>query len=175
MARSPVRATTVRPSAEAPEKKVRIRKGGSMRSLLDVPQEMLDKLTAMGIDLQWVTDSVLGQPSPQNRMAYEINCWEPVTPDMFDGMFDGMYSKRGHKGEINYEGLVLMWRPLELTLEARAEDMQARNNQLSAQANMLKSGQIPGFSPGFEPDHPTAISRNVLTRSVKAPMEIPRD
>lgn len=176
MARSPVRATAVRPDATAVEKKVRIRKGGSMRSLLDVPQDLLDKLTAQGVDLQWVTDSILGQPSPQSRMAYEINSWEPVTPQMFDGMFDGMYTKKGHTGEINYEGLVLMWRPMELTMEARAEESLARSNQLAAQQNMIKGGQgIQGLASGFEADHPSALRGNTVSRSIKPPMEIPRE
>jgi len=171
----PPRTTTLRPSNEAGEKKTRLRKGAAMRSLLDVPQDMLDKLTADGIDLQWVTDSILGQSSPQQRMAFEINGWEPVTGDMFDGMFDGMYAKKGHQGEINYEGLVLMWRPMELTIEAKQEEAQARNNQLVAQQNMIKGGNIPGFSPGFEPDHPTALAGNRISRSIKAPMDIPQD
>lgn len=175
MGRTPVRATTVRPSSEMPEKKVRIRKGGAMRSLLDVPDDILRKLGSEGIDLQWVTDSILGQPSPQSRTAFEINGWEPVTPDMWGGMFDGLYTKKGHTGEINYEGLVLMWRPMELTEEAKAEDNMARNNAIIAQQNMIKGGQIPGFSAGFEPDHPTAVSRNRIERSIRAPMDIPKD
>lgn len=161
---------------EAPaQKKQRLRKNASQRSMLDIPEDILAKLGSDGIDLQWVTDSVLGQPSPQTRMAFEINGWEPVTPDMWECLFDGMFTKRGHTGEINYEGLVLMWRPMELTLEARAEDRKARNDALEAQQNMIKGGQIPGMSSGFEADHHTAIGKNVFSRSVRAPMEIPKD
>lgn len=176
MPRTAIRATTVRPSSDPVQKKTRLRKNASQRSMLDIPDEMLAKVRQdFGADLQWVTDSLLGQPTPQTRMGYEINAWEPVTPNMFDGIFEGMFTKRGHTGEITYEGLVLMHRPYELTEEARAEEAHARNSALAAQANMLKSGQIPGFSAGFEPDHPTALARNVVARSVKPPMEIPKD
>jgi len=174
MTRTSVRTAPVR--ATAPQtKKVRLRKNASARSMLDLPADVMDKLHADGIDVQWVTDSVLGKEEPGVRQNFEINAWEPVTPDMWGGLFDGMYTKKGHTGEINYQGLVLMWRPMELTLEAQAEERAARNAQLEAQMNMIKGGNIPGFSPGFEPDHPVAVARNVLTRSVKAPMEIPND
>lgn len=176
MARTPIRTTEVRPSAEAPKKKERLRKGAAMRSLLDIPKEMIDKLTADGIDLQWVTDSVLGKPDPQGRMAFEINCWEPVTGQMFNKLFDGMYAKVGYAGEITYDGLVLMWRPMELTEEARKEERAAQLGQLAAQANMIKGGQgINGLASGFEAGHPTALRGNVVERSIKPPMDIPRD
>lgn len=176
MPRTAIRATPVRPSNDPVQKKTRLRKNASQRSMLDIDTELLAKVRQeYGADLQWVTDSVLGQATPQVRMSYEVNAWEPVTPDMFDGIFDGMFMKKGHTGEINFEGLVLMWRPYELTEEAKAEEQAARNNALLAQSNMLKSGQIPGFSAGFEPDHPTALARNVVQRSVRAPMEIPKD
>lgn len=176
MGRPPIRATNVRPDADGPAKKVRVRKGGALRSLLDIDTAVIDKLRDdYGVTVQWVTDSVLGQPSPQTRNSFEVNAWEPVTPDMFDGIFDGMFMKKGHQGEINYEGLVLMWRPKELTDEAIAEDDMARFNALKAQQNMIKGGQIPGFSSGFEPDHPTALARNKVERTIKPPMDIPRD
>jgi len=176
MSRAPVRATAIRePEAPKAHGKTRLRKQAAQRSLLDIDADIVNALKAQGVDLQWVTDSVLGQAAPQNRMAFEINAWEPVTPDMFDGIFDGMFTRKGHKGEINYEGLVLMWRPLELTEEAAREDRMARDNAIIAQQNMIKGGHIPGLSAGFEADHPSAISKNVFNRSIKAPMDIPTD
>lgn len=179
--RAPVRQTPTRAEPEeatvatnAPKKKTRIRKNAAMRSLLDLPAGTMEMLHANGIDVQWCTDSVLGQAAPQTRMAFEINGWEPVTPDMFDGLFDGMYTRKGHQGEINYEGLVLMWRPLELTQEAQEEDRQARDAAIMAQQNMIKGGAaIQGLARGFEPVHATV--KNKLTRTIKPPMEIPAD
>lgn len=176
MPRTAIRATTVRPSADPVQKKQRLRKNASQRSMLDIPDEILAKVRQdYGSDLHWVTDSIHGKEEPGVRNDFEINAWEPVTPQMWGGLFDGMFTKRGHVGEINYGGLVLMHRPYELTEESRAEEAKARHSALEAQQNMIKGGHIPGFSAGFEPDHPTALARNVVSRSVKAPMEIPKD
>lgn len=174
MTRTTAPRQTAPRNVEVP-KKVRLRKNASARSMLDLPVEIIEKLHADGIDVQWVTDSVLGKEEPGMRQAFEINAWEPVTPDMWGGLFDGMYTKKGHQGEINYQGLVLMWRPMELTEEAKREEQAAQMGQLLAQQNMIKGGQLPGFKPGFEPDHPAAVSRNILTRTVHAPMDIPRE
>lgn len=177
MGRSPVRATPVREAPEAPKHgKTRLRKNAAARSLLDLPSDIVLLIKEQyGQDLQWVTTSVLGKDEPAMRQEFEINAWEPVMPDMFGGVFDGMYTRKGHKGEIEYQGLVLMYRPYELTEEAVAEERKARNDAIIAQQNMIKGGHIPGLSSGFESDHPTAISRNVFNRTTKPPMEIPRD
>lgn len=159
-----------------PAKKTRLRKNAMQRSMLDVPDEMREQVRQVyGADLQWVTDSIHGESQASMRNDFEINCWEPVTPQMWSGMFDGMFTKRGHVGEINYGGLVLMWRPYELTQEARAEESAARTNALIAQQNMIKGGQIPGMSPGFESEYPAAVRNNVFSREIKPPMDIPKD
>lgn len=178
MGRAPVRATAIRePAAEAPKHgKTRLRKNSSQRSMLDMDNSLIAKLReTYGVDVQWVADQVLGKDEPQMRQDFEINAWEPASQDMFDGAFDGMYMRKGAKGEIRYNGLVLMWRPYELTLEAQAEDEAARIAAMKAQENMVKGGVIPGLSSGFESNHPTAIGKNVFNRTVHAPQEIPRD
>jgi len=157
------------------QKKVRLRKNASQKSMLDIDINIVNMLKEQGIDLQWVTDSILGQPAPQSRMLFEVNCWEPVTPDMFDGIFEGMFTRVGHQGEINYEGLVLMWRPLELSIESRTEENAARIGAMEAQKNMVMNGVIPGLSPSFDANHPTAISRNTFRREVKPPMDVPSE
>lgn len=166
----------VREDNSAPAKKTRLRKNAAQRSILDIPDEMLARVRQeYDADLQWVTDTIHGETQAGIRNDFEINCWEPVTPQMWGGMFDGMFTKRGHVGEINYGGLVLMWRPYELTKESRAEEAQSRYAALEAQQNMIKGGQIPGMSSGFEADHHTAINKNVFSRSIRPPMEIPKD
>lgn len=178
MGRAPVRATAIRePVIEAPKHgKTRLRKNSSQRSMLDMDNALIDRLReTYSVSVQWVADQVLGKDEPQMRQDFEINAWEPVDQTMFDCMFDGMYMRKGQKGEIRYNGLVLMWRPYELTLEAQAEDAAARIGAMKAQENMVKGGAIPGLSAGFESNHPTAISRNVFNRTVHEPMDIPRE
>lgn len=179
MARAPLRATPIREAAdETKPKKTRLRKQAAQRSLLDIDAGIVDMIREQyETDLQWVTDSVLGQAAPQARMAFEINAWEPVTPDMFGGVFDGMFTRKGHSGEINYEGLVLMHRPMELTQEAKAEERNARDGAMEAQRNMVMNGIIPGLNSGngFESMHPTAAGKQVFSRKVTPPMDIPTD
>lgn len=179
MGRAPLRATAIRePEDDKPvkQKKTRLRKQASQRSLLDIDADIVNLVkNKYESDLQWVVDSILGQAAPQKRMAYEINGWEPVTPDMFGGVFDGMYTRKGHSGEINFEGLVLMYRPMELTIEAQAEDAAARNSAMEAQRSMVMNGIIPGLGNGMEAMHPTAANKQMFNRSIKPPMDIPTE
>jgi hypothetical protein len=184
MGRSPLRSTVIRePVADispvsklTPTKKTRLRRNAAQRSMLDIDASVVKIINEQyETDLQWVVDSVLGQPSPQKRMAFEINGWEPVTPDMFDGIFEGMFTRKGHQGEINFEGLVLMYRPMELTKEAQAEDAAARLGAMEAQRSMVMNGVIPGLGNGMDAMHPTAAPKQTFRREVRAPMDIPKD
>jgi hypothetical protein len=120
--RPAIREAEVRaePAREPVRAKTRTRKGANVNQF-HIPQHMIPD----GIDLQWNTDSVLGKPEPHMRQTMAVQGWEPVTADMWGGRFDGMFMPKGHKGEINVGGQVLEWRPIELTLEARAEEHQA--------------------------------------------------
>lgn len=142
-ARQPVRAED--PSQREPvRKKVRTRKG-AMTDQYHIPPEMIPP----DIDLQWNVDSVLGQPNPHARSQMARQGWEPVTADMWSGLFDGMFMPKGHKGEINVGGLVLEWRPLELTQEARAEEFQAARQARGIEERKIASGAVDGVDPGF--------------------------
>jgi hypothetical protein len=153
--------------------RVRLRKNASQRSILDLPADVLNVVNRdYGRDLQWVTYEVLGKSEPAMRQDFEINGWEAVTQDMFGGLLDGMYMKRGEKGEITYGGMVLMERPMELTEEAKLEESRARIGAMRAQENMIKGGGgIKGLAPGFEADHHTAVNKNVFNRSIEIPRE----
>lgn len=166
-ARAPIRQTEPEEIREPVRAKVRTRKGAGTDRLF-IPQEMIPD----GIDLQWVTNAVLGQPAPQLRMAYEVNAWEPVTPEMFDGRFDGMFMKKGHKGEIEVDGLVLMWRPMELTLEARAEERGAASQAVNVQNSKLRSGHLDGVT--LDTQHPTARANTRVQREILSGAPIPK-
>lgn len=133
-------------------KKQRLRKGMAQSSPTHIAQEMVPE----GIDLQWVAETIHGEPVTglNSRSAYEMNAWEAVTPDMFQGRFDGMFMPRGYKGEIVVHGQVLMWRPLELTLEARREEAAEARNATAAIESKLRNGQLDGVK--FDTQHPSA-------------------
>lgn len=153
--------------------RVRLRKNASQRSILDLPSDILNVINQVhDCDVQWVTYEVLGKSEPAMRQDFEINGWQAVTQDMFGGILDGMYMKRGEKGEITYGGMVLMERPMELTEQAKLEESQARISVMRAQERMIKGGGgITGLAPGFEADHHTAVNKNVFNRSIEIPRE----
>lgn len=172
IASAPVREDPVvsEPVREEPirEKKTRTRKGVGVDQF-HIPAEMIPD----GIDLQWNVDTVLGQPAAQERSRMEQQGWEAVTPEMFDGRFDGMFMRKGTQGEITNGGQVLMWRPLELTLEARAEELQAARQARRAQERKMVTGQIDGINPDvFNSNHGSARSQTFLNKEHRQSMPV---
>lgn len=160
-ARTPIRTDAPEPEAvrEPVRAKTRTRKGGAGVDKYHIPREMIPD----GIDLQWNVDSVLGQAATQDRMSMEMQAWEPVTPDMWDGRFDGMFVRRGHQGEINVGGLVLMWRPLELTLEARSEELQVARQARYVEERKIQQGTPDGVNLDMlNPNHGSARAKTFL-------------
>lgn len=155
----PVRQEEVRAEPEIREqpvkgaKKVRQRKGGMNRPPLDLPSDLLEWATANSIDFMWATNSVAGMPMPRERMKFEVNGWEAVTEDMFDGRLSGMYHPKGYKGEITYDACVLLWRPMELTMEARAEEAQAARLPTKVVDAKFRGGQVDGISESAQQHH----------------------
>lgn len=170
-ARAPIRESEQRsePARDPVRAKVRTRKGANVDQY-HIPLELIPD----GIDLQWNTDTVLGQPTIQERSRMEAQGWEPVTPDMWEGRFDGMFMRKGHQGEINVGGLVLMWRPIELTLEARAEELGAARQARFTEEKKITSGAPDGVDPNFmDSQHPKARAQNFLRKERIASMPIP--
>lgn len=162
-ARTPVRneAPEPEPQREPVRAKARTRRGGVGQDRFHIPGDMIPD----GIDLQWNVDAVLGQPAVQDRMMMEQQAWEPVTPDMFDGRFDGMFMRRGHKGEISVGGLVLMWRPIELTLEARHEELHAARAARYAEERKIAQGTPDGINLDMlNPNHGSARAKTFLNK-----------
>lgn len=158
--REPVRAKT----------RTRTRNGASGTDRFHIPQEMIPD----GIDLQWNVDSVLGRPEVQERMMMEQQGWEPVTPDMWDGRFDGMFMRKGHGGEISVGGLVLMWRPLELTLEARAEELHTARQARYTEERKIQAGTPDGINfDVLNPNHGSARAKTFLNKERIPSMPIP--
>lgn len=165
-ARAPVREAEVR--TEAPREPVRAKtrtRKGSGTDKFHIPQHMIPD----GIDLQWNVDSVLGRPEMQERMAMEVQGWESVTPEMWGGRFDGMFMPKGHKGEINVGGLVLQWRPMELTLEARAEELQSARHARHAEEAKLKAGAVDGIDPNMLTNNDPKARANTFLRKERIP------
>ena len=125
-----------------------------------------------GMDMQWVTDSVLGQPFAEHRAGFERRGWTPVHPEDFDGQFDGMFSPKGSKGEIRLEGQVLMARPMHLSMKARQRDRRAALEQVAIKEAALTGGDLSGVT--LDTTHETALRSNRIKKSVER-ITIPGD
>ena len=135
---------------------------------LRIPHEMWPE----GMSLQWVTDSVLGQSMGQHRSLFERTGWTPVHQSDFDGVFDGMFMQRGVEGEIKYEGLVLMARPMEITLKAKREEARRAREQIEIKERALRGGDIPNVS--LDSQHKSALQTNKIGKSYER-ISVPED
>lgn len=151
-AREPVRATT------------RVRGGGGTNKYTIAP-EILRKLGQEGWDLQWNVDSVLGRPETQARMAMEVQGWTSVTGLMWDGLFDGHFMPKGYAGELIVDGLVLQARPMELTLQARAEELRDARQARFVEERKLQQGTPDGINLDMlNPNHGSARAKTFLNK-----------
>ncbi len=125
-----------------------------------------------GMSLQWVADSIFGQPQPLNRAKFEKKGWTPVHPEDFGGIYDGRFTPKGSNKEINVDGLVLYARPKEITDRARAREKQAALNQVRLKEQALTGGDNPNIT--LDPRHPSALRNNRINRTMER-LEIPRD
>lgn len=148
----------------------------------DIPEDMSEDtpdrlrvdraLIPEGMDLQWVTTTVYGQPVPQRRADFEKRGWTPVHQEDFDGQFDGMWMPKGAPGEITVDGLVLMARPLELTRRAKIRDKREADSRVHIKEAALMSGDIPGVT--LDAQARSAVQSNRINKSFER-IEIPKD
>lgn len=120
---------------------------------LRIPRDQIPE----GMDLQWVTDSIYGQPQPQRRAEFEKKGWTPVYQEDFDGRYDGRFMPKGKDGEINVDGAVLMARPLELSLRAKQKDRRAALEQVAIKEQALRGGDL---GTSLDTSDPSAVNLN---------------
>ena len=90
-----------------------------------------------GWSYQWIAESIYGKPMNNNGMF--SNGWEQVPARRHDGV----YMERGHQGPIIVDGMMLVERRVELTLEARAEEVAAAKGLLRTQNEQFQP-RLPG-------------------------------
>lgn len=169
-----VRETDIRPAGE-PREAVRVKqrtRRGAGHDPLQIASDILDRLwNDHDADLQWNTDTILGQPDVVGTTNMSQQGWEPVQVGMFDGMLDYL-APRDHKGAILYQGLRLDWRPRELTLEAKEEDRQNARMAVGVEEAKLRGGQIEGVT--LETNTPNVRAKTFINKERLASVPIPR-
>ena len=106
-----------------------------------------------GYVYQWKMYSVLGDE--QSYVGYQADLyragWRPVGHDRHPGLFAPV----GTTGAIRMRGQQLMERPIELEMEARAEDKAAADAQKNgAEEQFGLRSRTPGFEGRDQSNHP---------------------
>jgi hypothetical protein len=90
-----------------------------------------------GWTYQWLSQATVGQAN--NNAHFFANGWEPVMSKRHDGVF----MQKGHDGPIIVDGMLLVERPVQLTLEARAEELKAAKSLMRTQNEQFQP-KMPG-------------------------------
>lgn len=115
-----------------------------------------------GMDLQWVRAEVYGQADPHWRARREAQGWTPWSQKDDNGRYNGRWMRKDAPGEINVDGLVLMARPMEMTLRARERDRRAAREQVLIKEQALRGGDLP---VSLDSRHPSAVNTNRIGKS----------
>jgi len=112
-----------------------------------------------GMKYEWKTESVIGRPNTQGMSAYQRRGWEFVPAERHPGV----WTKDGHTGRIELDGMVLM--EIDRTLYQqlrRVDQLRAKRPVDELLANL---GSAP---PGQAPRTPPRIRRTYETLPVEA-------
>lgn len=126
MARPSLRPESLRDTRD-PEVRRR-RSAGTDRNA--IPKD----LKQPGTSYEWKRESCLGEEDPFYQSEIKANGWEPVGIDEMP-----CFGRVGEAGVIRQNGLILMKRPSELTIEAKQEDYQIARSQVLMQAKGMSS------------------------------------
>lgn len=98
------------------------------------------------IDFNWKRYEVAGKPDYSEMRTYQEQGWKQVQ----HGDFPGRFAPAGTEGAVIVKDMVLMHRPMRLTIEARNEEMSSANRAMQAQhikAAETPEGQAPRMTP----------------------------
>jgi hypothetical protein len=143
----------------------------------DTPDQLriMPSLIPEGLSFQWVTESIYGKPMPERLAMFERKGWTVVHNDDFDGQLDGLYNKRGSTEPVRKDGMVLVARPVEMTIKARARDKQQALEKVRIKEQALFGGELlseKGVT--LDATHRSAVGFNRINKSVER-LTIPDD
>ena len=118
-----------------------------------------------GSSYEWKRWSVYGEENPFYIAQMRQQGWEPVDPKRHPNWVPPGYDKP----HIIKAGLILMERPMELTKEARREDLEASKQQVrdaEARLGMTAKGELTRNHPGLD---------NRVTKEYVRPVMVPNE
>jgi hypothetical protein len=104
-----------------------------------IPQDLQEP----GWDRQWIRVSVYGQEDVDNQVGMQENGWRPISANRPG--WEGRFMPPGYKGAIQKSGLMLMERPMALTVEANQEAAKVIRGQTETQRQQFGMALPHGF------------------------------
>lgn len=123
--------------------RTRKRKGGQIADKYHIDASEIPA----GSSYEWKTVTVYGKSDPSYNVMMREQGWEPV-----DGSRHPNMVAEDHKGPIIRDGMMLMERPIELTLEAQAEDRDNAMQMVQIKKQQLgetPEGTLPREAPNL--------------------------
>lgn len=145
-AREPVRAEGIRG-------RTRMRKGGQAKDKFAIPAHLQQD----GTSYEWKRASVYNKPDSGHIVEMREQGWEPVD----DPKLRGYFMPEGHEGAIERDGLILMDRPIELTNEARAEEIAAARLAVRTKEQQINSAPQGQFERSNKGSPLAQVSRTI--------------
>lgn len=152
--------TDAREAARAPvhaeARRTRRRKSTSHEDQFHLPQEEIPE----GLSYEWKRFSVYGQEDPFYLASMREQGWEPVSPKRHPNWVPPGYNQP----HIIKGGQILMERPVELTLEAQAEQRQLARRQVveaEQRLGMTPKGELTREHPDVKPRITKEVGRMV--------------
>lgn len=98
-----------------------------------------------GMDWQWNVVTVLNEAQRDNQIDMREAGWRAVTwRDLPDHMRPVDLTEAGLDEPVVYRGQMLMQRPMSLTIEARAEDLDAAQDAVRSKQRQLQQPEQGG-------------------------------
>jgi hypothetical protein len=116
---------------------------------LDIPLELLERHLP-GRSVEWKRNTVLGQADPIYEIELKEAGWWPVQSSQLPGLMP-----EGYRGPVIRESMMLYERPMELTLQAKAEQQKE-----AVEVIRVTERRLGLAGPGeMERDHPKVRPR----------------
>lgn len=131
----------------------------------DLPEEFVEQTRAEGYDLEWKTEMVQGQDKITYQAKLQANGWRPVPARRLPGM----YAREDDEGPVRYDGMILMERPMSLTIEAREDEAHKAREQVRMKHDSW--GVDSKDTAIFDPNTPMAKSYTIAPRSTVEPTD----
>ena len=129
----------------------------------ELPEEFIEAIHAENYSIEWKTELVHNQHRSTYVAALMDNHWTPVLNERLPGRYPGEPNE-----PIRHDGLMLMERPMGLTIQARREDDRAAREQVYARKRDW--GVDSKRRDLFDPSTPDARAHTLLrSTSEQAP------